>query len=318
MLPIKINVPKEFISEEIICDHLVSEKMKKVWSVQLDLLAELERVCEKHNLTYYADSGTLIGAVRHKGYIPWDDDIDIAMKRADYDKLLAISASEFQPPYFFQSAYSDNFPRGFSRIRNSQTTAVTKRDAGKNINLGIFIDIFPLDNVPDDLLAREKWLKKLKKVYNIIYAGTEMTPDQFPSVLKKVACKLLNIYFKVFGYRLAFRYYENICKKYNHIDTEHVSYIAYSRGKEKHIWKNSSYGQSYKVPFEFTQINIPSGYDARLKTEYGDYLEMIHKPTAHGKMIIEPDIDYQTYIKEHSLSQILNDLKKVNTQERIL
>lgn len=308
MLPIKINVPKEFISEEIICDHLVSEKMKKVWSVQLDLLAELERVCEKHNLTYYADSGTLIGAVRHKGYIPWDDDIDITMKRTDYDKLLAIGASEFQPPYFFQSAYSDNFPRGYSRIRNSQTTAVTKRDAGKNINLGIFIDIFPLDNVPDDLLAREKWLKKIKKVYNIIHAGAEMTSDQFPSVLKRAVCKFLNIYFKVFRGRLVLRYYERICKKYNQTDTEHVSYVAFSRGKETNIWKNSSFERSYKVPFEFTQINIPSGYDAILKTTYGDYMEFRHQPSLHGKMILEPEIDYQAYMKEHSLLQIFHEL----------
>ena len=86
----------DFLREEIICGYKVSTKMKKIWAVQLDLVLQLKRVCEKYNLRYFMYAGTLIGAVRHQGYIPWDDDLDIIMPRADYDKLKAVAETEFQ------------------------------------------------------------------------------------------------------------------------------------------------------------------------------------------------------------------------------
>ena len=136
---IKLQIPEDFYKEETRNGYTVSEKMKRVWAVELDLLAEFQRVCEKYNLTYYADSGTLIGAVRHHGYIPWDDDIDIVMKRDDFEKLVNVGAYEFQYPFFLQNSYSDKgFFRGYARLRNSETTAITKQDVLCNMNNGIF------------------------------------------------------------------------------------------------------------------------------------------------------------------------------------
>ena len=80
-------LPEEFLREEIRCDYLVTEKYKKVWAVEIDLLLELDRVCRKHGLKYFLMYGTLLGAVRHGGFVPWDDDLDVIMLRGDYEKL---------------------------------------------------------------------------------------------------------------------------------------------------------------------------------------------------------------------------------------
>ena len=81
----------EFYKEEIRCGYTVDEKTKRVWAVQLEMLDEVERICKANGLKYFADSGTLIGAIRHEGYIPWDDDIDLVMLREDYDKFVQIA-----------------------------------------------------------------------------------------------------------------------------------------------------------------------------------------------------------------------------------
>lgn len=108
-------------------------------------MEEFDRVCQKHNLTWFADYGTLLGAVRHQGFIPWDDDIDVSMFRDDYMRLLAVAPDEFTEPYFFQNTYTDILVTVFSKLRDSRTTAIEFPDI-PDMNQGIFIDIFPLDD----------------------------------------------------------------------------------------------------------------------------------------------------------------------------
>ena len=103
MVNLKIQLPEGFLNEEVRCGYVVTHEMKKAWAVMLDLLAELDRVCKKNNIKYYANGGTMLGAVRHKGFIPWDDDIDVMMFREDYDRLMEIGPKEFTYPYFFQN-----------------------------------------------------------------------------------------------------------------------------------------------------------------------------------------------------------------------
>ena len=107
-----IDLPQAFLEEENRDGFLVDKKRKQVWAVELDLFAKFISVCNKYQLKYYADAGTLLGAVRHNGFIPWDDDMDFVMFRDDYDKLCDIGEKEFEYPYFFNNEYS-----GFGTIR---------------------------------------------------------------------------------------------------------------------------------------------------------------------------------------------------------
>ena len=91
--------PADFLKEEIRCEYKVTQDLKKIWMVGLDILFELDKVCKKHNLKYFLLWGSLLGAIRHKGFIPWDDDIDVGMLRSDYEKLFSLK-EEFDAPYF--------------------------------------------------------------------------------------------------------------------------------------------------------------------------------------------------------------------------
>lgn len=139
------------LNEEWICGHLVTERDKKVWNVELNILKEVKRICEKHNIKYFAEGGTLLGAARHGGFIPWDDDIDVAMLRDDYNKFIEIAQSELPEHLFIQNSKTDIRPNLFTKIRDSRTTWIPKGNDLKLKNYGIFIDIFPLDGCDNNI-----------------------------------------------------------------------------------------------------------------------------------------------------------------------
>ena len=133
--------------------YIMSIKEKRVHEVQLDLLVKFQHICKKYNLHYFADGGTLLGAVRHQGFIPWDDDIDVAMMWSDYQKFMEVAPKECQYPYVYQCPFTEQEALiEASRLRRSDTTGFTKwehENVGKQYDRGIFLDIFPMFYIPD-------------------------------------------------------------------------------------------------------------------------------------------------------------------------
>ena len=146
--------PDDFLKEETRCEFHIDEKQKRVWMVVLDLVMEYIRVCEKYGLKYSAAFGTLLGAIRHNGFIPWDDDIDICMPRDDFEKFLQLS-DDFKDPYFLQTPYTDEgYYYSHAKLRNSQTTGFSDIRGCFGFNSGLWIDIVPIDYVdPKDVEA---------------------------------------------------------------------------------------------------------------------------------------------------------------------
>ena len=136
-----MHLEETFFQEEIRSGYKVSQKMKKIWAVQLNLLEYFDKLCREHELRYFVDYGTLLGAVRHQGFIPWDDDIDVVMFRDDYEKLKIIAGREVESPYFFQNSYTDIMIWAFSKLRDDRTTAIEFPDILPEFHQGIFIDI---------------------------------------------------------------------------------------------------------------------------------------------------------------------------------
>ena len=152
-------------------------KLKYLQSLELQLLDKFIDVCNKYNLAWFADSGTLLGAVRHKGFIPWDDDIDVIMPRKDYNKLLKIAKQEFKSPYFFQTPETDNVWCLHPRLRLDNTTFILSWEQAGYQHKGVFIDIFVLDSIPEDKTIRDYeigFLKTLGKFTNIMSTGQDV------------------------------------------------------------------------------------------------------------------------------------------------
>jgi len=129
--------------------------LKKAQMIMLDILTEVDIICQKHNIKYWLDSGTLLGAVRHKGFIPWDDDLDISMLLEDYEKFCKIAPNELKDGLFLQTKKTDpSFPYDIAKIRSDKGIIIEKHEANKKVkyNQGIFIDIIPVIKISNSIL----------------------------------------------------------------------------------------------------------------------------------------------------------------------
>lgn len=305
MVDLKISIPDDFLKEEVRCGYTVSKKMKEVWAVQLDLFAEFDRVCKKYNITYIASGGTMLGAVRHHGYIPWDDDMDLMMMRDQYEKLCKVAPQEFKHPYFYQTEKTDpGFHRWFARLRNSETTAIQKREKPYHptYNQGIFIDIFPMDNVIEDECLFQKQIKDAKK-YTNLYSYLHSIESNFrsdeDSLEKKFGKQLLH---KLFGKMIQkrqltssiYKKTDGIYQRYNHIETDLISLLSFQIDNLGHAIHRKDMGNIINQEFEFLKIPIIANYDEHLKRKYGDYMTPMKNPNYHGDTIFDTSIPYSS------------------------
>ena len=273
-----------FIEPETRRGYYISPEMKKIWAVEIELLNKLLDVCKKNNLRIFAEGGTLLGTVREHGYIPWDDDIDMAMPRVDFDKLQAIAKDNFKAPYFWQSGYTDLFPNGMGKLRKDNTAAIERASVFKNQHQGIFIDIFPLDVVPDDKEELNNFVNevlKSKKEMNLIcehhYSLTDWKYNY------KIFKKVRNA--KQKGFQACFKDYDNLVKKYKDKAFTNVSLIAWYH-HDRYLRKRQWYNGTIYMPFEDILMPVPKGYHDILTKQFGDnYMTPVQAPSMHDGFI---------------------------------
>lgn len=284
----------EFFKEEVRADFLVTEKRKKIWAVELNLLEEFDRVCKKHNLTWFADYGTLLGAVRHQGFIPWDDDLDVSMCRDDYMALLAVASDEFKKPYFFQNTYTDNMVSAFSKLRDSRTTAIEFPDM-KTMNQGIFIDIFPLDDAAPSHDNTSTVLEIQRELWYTI-----VRPDDVFQILSRPNPPFLlgsDLLLELLNYDIRKRMREFEAFNSNHFGkSENINFITdeifnLSPSKSRELYKEIIY-----LPFENMNVPVPKEYEKILSIQYGDWHEYVQNGSSHEGIEFDPDTPYTKYI----------------------
>ena len=298
-MEIKTSFPEQFFREETRCDFTVTTKQKEIWAVEIDLLCEFDRVCKKNNIRYYASMGTLLGAVRHKGFIPWDDDLDVCVLREDFEKLCNLS-EEFSDPYFFQTALTDRkYFCGYARLRNSSTTGVILQNASVDYNNGIFIDIYVLDGFSTDDRKLKKQLLDLKLYSRSLYTYN-MNPISGKGIQRLENRLIRTVARKFFTYEKLVLGYNRVLSKYNQ-GAEYVSILTH-KYKVAHRCKCeiTALHKDVFLPFENVMIPVPANYDILLHRMYGDYLKfppVEERGAWHENLIhFEPDISYRVYL----------------------
>ena len=314
MAETRLNLPSTFYEPEERA-LLVSAETKRLWAVELDLLAELQRVCRKHDIQFFAISGTLIGAARHHGFIPWDDDIDVVMMRSEYKRLEQVAPEEFKEPYFFQTNQTDpGSLRGHAQLRNSTTTAILSEEAfhGRPLygfNQGVFLDIFPLDNLPDDAKERQRLMVQLKKLklrmkcyraWKMFAKHWRLFPKNFHWLKTMCHWMWLKVREAILRRDLlsdACNQFEQLAQSYNDTDAKECSPIAFSQALRRHeVFRVSDFDRQVELDFETMKIPCPQNYDEVLTRAFGDWHKHVIGKSSHGSVLIDLDKSYREYL----------------------
>lgn len=292
------------LNEEVIDGHLVTAETKKLWAVEMDLAKKLLEVCKKHNLKIWATGGTLIGAVRHKGFVPWDDDIDFCMMRDDYDRLMEIGPTEFKEPYFFQSFYTDPHSwEGIVKIRRSDTAMIEQGYYyHKDFNRGVFIDVLVMDGIPQNM---EEFAPKYKKImtYGLMLENYRMRNPKVYPIGFKVRHALIVAYVLLRNpYRLRKRI-EKLLSSNSIDDNEYCGLVEFYSLERYDISKfkrrnKHYYDETVWLPFHDMQIPAPKGYHELLTDLFGDYMKPVKGAQSHSIVAVDCDRSYKEVLAE--------------------
>lgn len=309
MVNLNIELPDGFLDEEIRCGYTVSKQMKEVWAVELDLAEKLIDVCQKNNIKIMTFAGTTLGAIRHKGFIPWDDDIDFIVSRNDYELLCNIASKEFTYPYFFQTEYTDpGTIRGHAQLRNSSTTGILNNgEIYCSFNQGIFIDIFPIDNIPDNSIEFEKMKKKARKYKNrywrIANFSNRYNSKKDDDRIKKAMRTLAHAIMKVANYKNVlenyfYKKYESVLSSYDNSKTKKCGTLSFMLDESRFYFSCDSIKETTDMDFEFVKFPVPIGYEEQLVNAYGDYSKFVKGGSVHGSTLFDTNLPYTKYVKK--------------------
>lgn len=267
--------------------------LSPVWKALLDIHGEFERICKKHGLTYYVAFGTALGAVRHQGFIPWDDDFDVLMPREDYDKFMALPQSEFPDHLRLVNWHNTpEFTNVFAKIMDVRKDVVRsiEKSVGYAQNQGIFIDIFPLDGYYDDESRYDDWFKRfchlrfLESCYPVIGSTR----------LKRCVRRMIVLWNRIKKNGVKNRV--EITQRLDELSREVPYRTSILSGfvtnhtfieSKKH--KTVVFGEPKYISFMNIRVPIANDYDSYLKVEYGDYLKLPPKDKqrpSHGRQSV--------------------------------
>ncbi len=274
----------------------IQEQIHDVWKTEQEILDVIDEVCKKHNLRYSLAYGTLIGAVRHKGFIPWDDDIDIIMPREDYDQLIAIWSQTAPENFILQNYHTDpDFTQNFTKIRKDHTTFLqSESEINKKYHKGVFVDIFPGDRVAPTKLGRK--MQYYACAINLLYSrGFKSGAGGVLGLVESI----LLVFPKRIQYLLRDKT-ENYCKRWNcKVETE---YIFPSTIKESKLYYPAdTFINLKKKIFEDKEYFCVNDEDRILTIQYGDYMKLppeSEREWKHHPIIIDFEHNYEELNRE--------------------
>ncbi len=271
--------------------------VKKLQSIELEALLSVDAVCSKLGIKYFLVGGTLLGAVRHKGFIPWDDDIDIGLLRDDYEIFIQ-NAQNILPSHLFVQNYKTDpeVPFNFTKIRDCRTTFVEKSMKNVKMNHGVYIDVFPIDYYPENRICeilKNKILCFIVHRFNKVYYKDK---DECYSLLGQVSNSLCNLLFRKTRQAVATReFFIKLGKK-----SKLMKNYSGAWG-DREIVPAECFDDFIRLDFEGHQLMAPAAYDLYLRHIYGDYMTLppIEKRVSHHYTeVIDLEKPYTFYLKD--------------------
>lgn len=246
----------------------------------LEVLKKLTDLCDSQGWKYFLTYGSMLGAVRHKGIIPWDDDIDIMMPRPDYEALrryFAQNSESLLPLKLFDKASVPEYPHMIGRISDQRYHLVF--DNERDYGIGLFVDIYPLDGVGNDFDRAVKLVEKTKRVASLCFLTGRKSfgVDNTHSTLKMLIKFPAYCWAKLWGNRHYINKLEKLSRTYDYNASNYVACASWpagpKAGQQRDVFEKTLFEELVEVPFEDTTIKIPAAYDAFLSKTYGDYMQ---------------------------------------------
>ncbi|QDK70481.1 LicD family protein [Lactococcus protaetiae] len=250
---------------------------EEIWQCELEMLKYIDEICQSNQIEYSLAGGTLLGAIRHKGFIPWDDDVDLILTRHNYEKLMKVLMEENEPR--FSLLYYKKVPTfiSFTRLIHGKTTSVSKHNES-NILKGVWVDIFPIDTLPDDKGERKLQQDKVKNIGKRLRASIKggFKYASFPTLSGFLAKIIIFLPWHI-------RYYgksRELCEKIDYVMQEYNDQDAKEKGFidsiyfEKEHFPKEIFEKYEDVEFENLVVRKISNHDIYLKQLYGEYMKL--------------------------------------------
>lgn len=248
----------------------MEEKLRELQNTMLEILKLVDKICRDNDIKYSLCSGTLLGAVRHKGFIPWDDDLDIRMTRDNYDRFIEVW-NEINPKgYSLQNKENTpNFPQSFSKIRKNNTTFVQHEWEKEKYNTGVFVDVFPLDRIPSGILSK-------KLFYFRCYKYLIFTRENLNSEENKVIKSAISILMKITTYKHRMKYRERFIERLKKYDSnKSLNCVAIEMPSMLKVKFPPDVADEYiDLEFEDGKFMCFKKWDAFLTAMFGDYMTL--------------------------------------------
>ncbi len=247
-----------------------NETLRQVQLIQLEMLIEVDRICKKCNIKYNIIAGTLLGAIRHGGFIPWDDDADVALLRPEYENFRAACKTELDKSrfYFQDHRNTKGYRWGYGKLRRKNTLFLREYQEHMPYKQGIFIDIFPLDGVPDNYFLRSIKNFECFLIRKILWAKVGKIAET--NYWKRQVYKLLD---KIPENKV-FNYYQSMILEANHKKTRMVRILMFPTPNSEYGYYRNWYENSIDTYFEGIVFQGIKDYDSYLNFKFGDYLKL--------------------------------------------